>query len=54
MLYATLRPFTRFLSFSDSAGGNSQATTGTGVSAKKLEDETEDFSSARADKTLSQ
>lgn len=38
-------PSTSGASFADAAGGNSQATTGTGVSAKKLEEETEDFSS---------
>lgn len=36
----------RDLTYADATGGNSQATTGTGKSAKKLEDETEDFTGA--------
>lgn len=30
----------------DTAGSNTQGTTGTGLSARKLDDETEDFNSA--------
>jgi hypothetical protein len=30
----------------DATGSNSQATAGTGISAKKLENETEDFTGA--------